>query len=232
MQRQQSHQEKLAPRTPSTSEALQQVAERLEQHTRRKPLFESLLGITTILFVSLAVLGSQISSFSIALIGLAIVLFVLLGLCLVKFQPEDRKGLLQTTAALLEDLPRTELPGLLRVLQALEQGRESASKQERQVRRVALSLLGHHLARVPRDELDALTQADRHYLLRELERRLKRLRNSKIGEIELPIRLFLVLGELQEPGAEQLAHKASRHPEERLRAAAREYRIRPHERGR
>ncbi len=97
------------------------------------------------------------------------------------------------------------------------------AQQERQVRRAALSLLGHHLARVPRDELDTLTQSDRHYLLRELERRLKRLRNSKLGEIELPIRLFLVLGELQEPGAESLADKAKRHPDERLRAAAREY---------
>ena len=229
MQRPQSNQEKLTPHTPSTSEALHQVAERLERYTRRKPLFEGLLVLTTLLFVSLAILGSLISHFSIALIGLAI---VLLGLCLVKFQPEDRRALLQTTTALLEDLPRTELPGLLRVLQALEQGRESASKQERQVRRVALSLLGHHLARVPRDELDALTQSDRHYLLRELERRLKRLRNSNGSEIELPIRLFLVLGELQEPGAEWLAHKASRHPDERLRAAAREYQIRPHERGR
>ncbi|WP_394794567.1 hypothetical protein [Armatimonas sp.] len=150
-------------------------------------------------------------------------IILLLGLCFGKLQPEDRKVLLQTTTTLLEDLPRTELPGLLRVLQALEQGRESASKQERQVRRAALSLLGHHLARVPRDELDALTQSDRHYLLRELEHRLKRLRNSKIGEIELPIRLFLVLGELQEPGAESLADKAKRHPDERLRAAAREY---------
>lgn len=223
MQRQQSNQEKLAPRTPSTGEALQQVAERLERYTRRKPLFEGLLGITTTLFICLALIGSQAQGFSITLIGLVTVLFVLLGLCLVKCQPEDRQALLQTTTMLLEDLPRTELPGLLRILQALEQGRESAGKQERQVRRAALSLLGHHLARVPRDELDALPQSDRHYLIRELERRLKRLRNSKGGEIELPIRLFLVLGELQEPGAEQLAHKGSRHPDERLRAAAHEY---------
>nr|WP_309693512.1 hypothetical protein [Armatimonas sp.] len=223
MQRQQSNQEKLSPRTPSTSEALYQVAERLEQHTHRKPVFEGLLGITTILFICLALIGSQVNNLSIAFVGVATALLASLGLCLYKFQPGDRPALLQTTTALLEELPRTELPGLLRVLQALEQGRESASKQERQVRRAALSLLGHHLARVPRDELDTLTQSDRHYLLRELERRLKRLRNSKLGEIELPIRLFLVLGELQEPGAESLADKAKRHPDERLRAAAREY---------
>ena len=182
-------------------------------------LFEGLLGITTTLFICLALIGSQASNLSIAFIWLVTTLLASLGLCLYKFQPEDRQALLQTTTMLLEDLPRTELPGLLRILQALEQGRESAGKQERQVRRAALSLLGHHLARVPHDELDALPQSDRHYLLRELERRLKRLRNSKVGEIELPIRLFLVLGELQEPGAEQLAHKASSHSDERLRAA-------------
>lgn len=220
MQRQQSLDKTLRP---SISESLQKVAEQLEHYTRRKPLFETLLGVTVVLFFSLAVMGSQASHLSFASVGLAVALLASLGGCLFKFHPGDRTALLHRTTTLLEEIPRTELPGLLRILQALEQGREGASKREKQVRRAALRVLAHHLARIPRDELESLTQADRHYLLRELERRLKRLRNAKGSEIELPIRLFLVLGELQEPGAESLAQKASHHPEERLQAAAHAY---------
>ena len=207
-------------RDQGATESLEALAACLTAYTRRSRLKE--LGFAVVLGLFLAgLLMVQISPF-VFLVGSIVLGAIFWGPVRDQLNP-TREVLLRATIALLDSLTRTDLPGLFALLHALERGRPDSNNLERRVRFAALRLLGKNLVQTPQEELSQLTAENRRLLGRELKRLLRRPTGQVDLDVELPIRLFVVLTELREPGLDTQVAKALRHSDERLRDAAGEY---------
>lgn len=207
-------------RDQGATESLEALAACLTAYTRRSRLKE--LGFAVVLGLFLAgLLLVQISPF-VFLVGSIVLGAIFWGPVRDQLNP-TREVLLRATIALLDGLTRTDLPGLFALLHALERGRPDSNNLERRVRFAALRLLSKNLIQTPHGELAQLTAENRRLLGRELKRLLRRPTGQADLDIELPLRLFVVLTELREPGLHTQTTLALAHTEERLQEAAREY---------
>jgi hypothetical protein len=207
-------------RDQGATESLEALAACLTAYTRRSRLKELVFAVILGLFLA-GVLMVHISPV-VFLVGIIILGAIFWGPVRDQLNP-SREVLLRATIALLDGLTRTDLPGLLALLHALEQGRPDSENRERRVRFAALRLLSKNLIQTPHGELAQLTAENRRFLGRELKRLLHAPTGQADLDIELPIRLFVVLTELREPGLDTQLPLALAHSDERLQEAAREY---------
>jgi hypothetical protein len=202
-----------------TTEALVRIAERLCVYTKRTHVKELVFALAASVFVAFKWMDRlSLGMFFLCMMALFGIFY---GPMRSSLNP-SRDVLLRAAIALLDDLTRADVPALLTLLQALEQGRGDAKNQEQRIRKVAFQLLARHLPRTPQSELETLSAANRRYLVRELKRLAPRAPNT--FNIELAIQFLLVLAELNQPGAENRAqYLLAISDDERLREAAQEY---------